>query len=207
MTKSSKKGQKKDKKRKIKPRHRQFIDNFINTNNATQSYIDANYSIKGAGQAARKLLKKDHIQAEIARRRKEIARKANITADDVINEYAKIAFANSEDFFEWGVQEIEMIQGSNVFKKVARILIKPPEEIQRDKKAAISGIKETSKGGLEFKFFDKQKALDSLGRYFGVSTEAEIDKIKKIKFEEKGNDSDSLVEERIKEKMKIHGFD
>lgn len=182
MSKSKKKP---GRKKKLSDRHKKFIDLFIETGNATQSYIDAKYSETGAGQAARNLLNKTYIVEYLNKRRAEIAKKADITADDVIKELAKIAFANSEDFFEWGEQQIELIPDTNVFTRVSRILIKPPDKINRDKKAAISGIKETAKGGLEFKFHDKIKALENLSKYFGTSTDAEVDKAKKIKETEK----------------------
>ena len=150
-------------------------------------------------------MKNDVILAEVDRRRIEIAEQANIKAQDVINEYAKIAFLKSSDVFSYDKQTITLDNGVEIIKGVA--LLKPHNELSIAADASIASIKETAQGGLEIKLYDKQKALDSLGRYFGVSTEAEVDKIKQIKFEEKGNDSDSLVEERIKEKMKIHGFD
>ena len=74
MSKVSKKKKKPGKKKKITPRIRKFIDFFIETDNATQSYIDAKYSENGAGQSARNLLKNPYIQEEIARRRLEICR-------------------------------------------------------------------------------------------------------------------------------------
>lgn len=178
MSKTSKKKKKSGKKKGFPPRVIKFIDFFIESGNATQSYIDSKYSENGAGQSARNLLKKPHIQDEIARRRLEIAKQADITMQDVINEHAKIAFANSEDFFKWGVQEIDL--GDGKFERRAVLLIKPPDEISRKKKAAIAGIKETAKGGLEFKFHDKQKSLDFLGRYFGIGNDADIEKAKRL---------------------------
>ena len=204
MAKISKKKRKTGKKKPINGRVSKFIDNFINTDNATQSAIDAGYSKKGANRTASRLLTKVDVQEEIARRRIEITKKAEITAQDVINEHAKIAFANSEDFFKWGEQVVDL--GENKFEKRSVILIKPPEEIKRDKKAAISGIKETAQGGLEFKFHDKQKSLDFLGRYFGISNDAEVNKVRRINKGEDPQDKTDVTEgmspEEVEDKIK-----
>lgn len=170
---------KKTKKGGITPRKRRFIDYYIELDNATQAAIKAGYSKNGAGQTANNLLKTTEIQQAIEERRKEIAEKADIRAQDVINEFAKIAFANPEDFFEWEESIIETSQGEQ--KIVSKILIKTPEQIDRDKKAAIASIKETAQGGLEFKFHDKIKALENLSKYFGNFTDADIDKARRMK--------------------------
>lgn len=179
MSKTSKKKRKAGKKKTINGRISKFITFFVNTGKGTQSAIDAGYSKNGANRTANRLLSNPDILAEIDRLRLEIAKEAGITAQDVINEHAKIAFANSEDFFEWAESIIETKEG--LPKTVSVILIKPPNEISRDKKAAISGIKETAQGGLEFKFHDKQKSLDFLGSYFGISNKAQVDKARQIK--------------------------
>jgi phage terminase small subunit len=167
------------KKQKITIRKQRFIDFYIESGNASESYVKAGYSQNGARQAARNLLTKTYIQEEIEQRRAEIAKEAGIKAQDIISEYKKIAFANSEDYFKWGESEIELSGGLK--EKVSRILIKPPEDIDRDKRAAIAGIKEAASGGLEFKFHDKLKALDSLSKYLGIFNDAEIDKARQIK--------------------------
>ena len=181
MPKTSRKKRKAGKKKKITARISRFLDFYIKTDNATQSYSDAGFNGKWPGESARDLLKKPHVLEELEKRRAKIAEEIGVTPADVIREHARIAFANSKDFFEWAEQEVELIPNSGVFKKVSRILIKPPSDITYEKAAAISGIKETAQGGLEFKFHDKQKSLDFLGSYFGISNKAQVDKARQIK--------------------------
>jgi phage terminase small subunit len=205
LAKAKKKAPKNGRKNKITPRNRKFIENYINCGNATQAYIDAGYSENGAGISAFKLLKNPKIHEAIEERRKEIAANNNITADRVINEIAKIAFANSEDFFEWGKVSVELADGLEIEKGIA--ILKTPEQLTRDHKASIHSIEETQHG-IKLKLYDKQKALDSLKQYLGVNNEAEIKKALTIKKGDTGKDgSDTSIEQRIKEKMKAHGFD
>jgi len=178
-----KKGKKHQKNGGITPRRRKFIDFFIENNNATKSARLAGYSKNTAGAAAGRLLQNVIILDEIERRRLEIAEQANICAQDVINEYAKMAFLKSSDVFSYDKTTITLDNGVEIVKGVA--LLKPHNELSIAADASIASIKETAQGGLEIKLYDKQKALDSLGKYFGISTEADVEKANKIKGAEK----------------------
>lgn len=205
MTKNKKKYGKKGKKNGITPRNRKFIENYVNSGNATDAYIQAGYSANGAEAGASRLLTNVNIIHAVEERRKEIARKSDITAQQVINEIAKIAFANSEDFFRWDKVRIELAEGVEVEKGVA--ILKTPEELTRNHKACIKSIEE-KQHGIKLELYDKQKALESLKQYFGVNNEADIKKALAIKKGDTGKDgSDTSIEKRIREKMKAHGFD
>lgn len=207
MAKNGKKNGKNGKKNGLTPRNLKFIDNYINTGNATRSYIDAGYSPNGADVSSIRLLGNASVIEEVEKRRAEIAKRNDITSDKVINEIAKIAFANSEDFFDWDEQEVELIPDSGVFVKKGVALMKTSEHLTRKHKACIKSIEE-KQHGVKLELYDKQKALDSLKQYLGVNNEAEIRKALTIKKGDTGKDgSTTSIEERIKEKMKAHGFD
>lgn len=200
MTKTKKKPQK---KKKITPRQRKFVTFYVESGNATEAYQKAGYNGDNAAVSASRLLTNVNILDEIEKKRKEIADKLDFTIMDVVNELAKIAFANSEDYFDWIEQIVETKEG--LPKKISVVCIRPPGEIDRKKKAAIAGIKETSQGGLEFKFHDKNKALDSLKKYLGADNEAEVRKALELAFKTKQSISkitlpdDLSTPEKIKE--------
>jgi len=173
VPKKKRKKAKKNKNGGITPRNRKFIDIFIQIGNATEAYVRAGYSKNKAGRNANRLLKNDVILAEVEKRREEITKQANICAQDVINEYAKMAFLKSSDVFSYDKTTIILDNGVEIVKGVA--LLKPHNELSIAADASIASIKETAQGGLEIKLYDKQKALDSLGKYFGISTEADVD--------------------------------
>ena len=164
-------------KKTITRKNSTFLDLLVSTSNLTQSWIGAGYSKKGACQSARATLKKSHINKEYKRRLKAVAKKVNFDAEDVLNELGKIAFANSEDYIDWHEVEVETKNG---MVTVSKAYLKPGTEVTRDMKAAISGVKETN-NGIELKFHNKENALDSLKKYFGIDNPKEIDKARKIK--------------------------
>lgn len=202
MKKKCERNGKNGKKNGLTPRNRQFIDNYINSGNATQAYIEAGYSPNGADRNAYKLLRIHEIVTEVEKRRLEIANDNNITASKIIKELSKIAFLKSSDVFNYGKEDFEC-EGVTIQKSVA--YLKTQDEMSDEALSSISSIKETQHGGLEIKLYDKQKALDSLSKYVGLSNEAEILKARAIRDGEKGK-TDTTIEDRIKEKMAENGF-
>jgi phage terminase small subunit len=204
VSKTSKKKKKKNKNGGITPRISKFIDFFIETGEKAKSAERSGYSKHTAAQAASRLLKKANVLQEIERRRKEIADKSGVTIQNVIDELGKIAFQNSDDYFDWDECEVKIVNGKPII--IGKILLRKSSEISRDKKAAIAGIKETSKGGLELKFYDKNKALDSLGRILGASNDAEVNKARRIhkaeEPEERYDPTEGMTEAEIDEQLR-----
>lgn len=113
-------------------------------------------SIKKASEAAgykspMNLLKREHVANALGRRLEDIMTKKAITADRVIDELGKIAFANIDDF----VDADYVIQ----------------EKPKRRKMAAVQAvtITPTEDGDkVALKMYDKLGALNALGRHFGL---------------------------------------
>ena len=183
MVKNKEKRGKKGEKKGITPRNSTFIDIFINTGVQTQSYIDAGYSANGAEVSASKLLRNPKILEEIEKRRLKLAVDNNVTASRIIKEHEKIAFLKSSDVFEYRTVEFE-IEG--IAYTESRPVIKAHEDLSEAALASVSSIKQ-GKHGIEIKLYDKQKSLDALGSYVGLSNEAEIKKARAIKDGDKGS--------------------
>ena len=62
------------------PKQRRFIEEYLKDFNATQAYIRAGYSERGAGQSAFNLLKNTEIKAEIER----VMAERRVTPDQII---------------------------------------------------------------------------------------------------------------------------
>ncbi len=141
----------------------QFCRAYLATNNAAQSTRDAKYSHKGANSKGTQLLANVSIAGRLAHLRSIMATKMDITAQRVIDEYAKIAFCNTQD----------LLLADN---QVADISQLPPEIA-----AAVSSVQvETrhdngkSKGYTEkvkFTLHSKTQALDALGKHLGIFKE------------------------------------
>lgn len=80
-----------------------FVHEYLaeTPHNATSAYVRAGYRPRGnaASSAAARLLKQPQVQAAIAAIRAKDAAKFEVTRERVLEEYAKIAFADPRKFF------------------------------------------------------------------------------------------------------------
>ena len=82
------------------------------------------------------------------------AARLGITADRVLVEYARIAFADLRHVVEWGPEGL---------------VLKPPAALSEADAAAISEIAGGSAAGTyRVRFYDKKAALDAIARYLGL---------------------------------------
>jgi phage terminase small subunit len=82
----------------LSPRHERFVQEFLKDGNATQAYIRAGYSPRGAQQSAARLLRDPRIEDAIAAGRARLAQALEVDVQRIAQEYAKIAFASVDDF-------------------------------------------------------------------------------------------------------------
>lgn len=129
-----------------------FCQEYMIDLNATQAAIRAGYSPKTANEQAGRLLVNVSIQNRIAQLQAEQSRRTGISADRVLRELAKVAFANAGDIVD------------------ADATLK--EDASPDDLAAVQSVRVKVFGldGVEreIKLADKLKALDLLGRHIGL---------------------------------------
>ena len=142
--------------KKLTPKQRRFIDEYLIDLNATQAAIRAGYSEKTAQQIGAENLTKPVIQEEIQKRQDRIHAKLEITQERVLQELAAIAFANGADY-------------ARIVKNGSQEMVEniPTDQLSPEKLAAISSIK-TGRNGVEVRLHDKVKALELLGKYLGT---------------------------------------
>lgn len=129
--------------------------------NATKAALEAGYSKNTAYSSGHRLLKKDEIKKRLSELAEERSLLAKVTIKEIIEEYARIAFSD--------IKEIYNDNGE----------LKSVKELDSDTSRAISSIKTrkvTDGDGEvsyieEYKFYDKQKALEKLKDYIGNPTE------------------------------------
>lgn len=131
--------------------------------NATQAAIRAGYSEKTAYSIGDENLKKPEIQKFISEKQAALSKKADITVERVLAEYAKIGFFDIRKAFD---DEGKM---------------KPIHELDDDTAGGIAGIEvyeeiesvgeETFKAGQtkKIKISDKRSALDSICKVLGFN--------------------------------------
>lgn len=157
----------------LTPKMKMFCEEYIVDLNATQAAIRAGYSEKTAKSIGQENLTKPDIQEYIQQLMNERSKRTEITADRVLQEYAKLGFSNITDFLK--VEEAEMVvdyvgEGDSkrpIIQKFQQVRIFETDNIQRDKLDAIAEIKQT-KEGIALKLHDKKGALDSIARHLGM---------------------------------------
>ena len=143
-------------KKKLSPKQQMFVKEYLIDLNATQAAIRAGYSKKTAGQIGEQNLNKLEIASEIQKSMDKRAAKIEITAEKVLQEIAKLAFANLQDFYE----------ENGSLKEIAKL--------PRDIAVALSSSKVNLTEACavqEIKLHDKKGSLELLGRHLKLFTD------------------------------------
>ena len=140
----------------LNDKQKRFCQEYIVDLNGTQAAIRASYSEKTAGQQAEQLLKKLEIQEYIQSLMGKRSQRTQVTADMVIRELARIAFADPRQVMDWSDSGISL---------------KHSDDLSDDDAAIISEI--SFKPGQfgtakKIKLVDKLSALDKLGRHLNL---------------------------------------
>ena len=172
--------------KKLSPKQKAFVAEYLIDHNAAQAAIRAGYSIKGARQTAFKLLTKADIQAALEAKQATIDEKLEITAERTLKEIARVAFSDVRKLFD------------------AKGNLRSLHELDDDTAATLAGveiIKTTSVDGDDdevsieiqthkIKIADKLSALDKLARHLGLFKEDAADLNVKVTIE--GRDADCV---------------
>jgi phage terminase small subunit len=148
----------------LTPKQDQFVKEYLVDLNATQAAIRAGYSAKTANEQGSRLLANAKVSAAIAEARAEVSEKTGVKIERVLQEMARLGFSDLRRVFT---------PGGNLIS---------PEDWDDDTAAAISSVKvvtrptgETAEDGSrivehvhEIKLWDKNSALDKLGKHLGM---------------------------------------
>lgn len=78
-------------------KQRQFVSEYLVDLNATQAAARAGYSRKNAMRIGYQLLQRNDVQEAVQEAMQERAQRVEITQDRVVDELAKVGFAQAED--------------------------------------------------------------------------------------------------------------
>lgn len=145
---------------KLTDKQEQFCKEYIIDFNATRAAKKAGYSEKTSQVTGSENLSKPIIQDYIASLMKKREERTEITADMVVQELAKVAFADIRELYD-----------------ETRLLL--PHELSDKTAATISSFKTKREGDAEegfyeveeYKRYDKMKALEVLGKHLGMFIE------------------------------------
>ena len=115
-----------------------FCRSFVSgKENKHQAALDAGYSKKCASTMASRLLKRDDVIELLAKLRKEVADRFEITADKLAQEYASVAFADMKDFIHAGNEIVDVSSLDNLKSKVVQSVKKTVTEFDGGTKTVV----------------------------------------------------------------------
>lgn len=141
----------------MRPRQRRFVEEYLVDLNGAQAARRAGYGTKRPDKAAYRLLRRPDVAAAVAAGQRKKSEELEISAERVLAEYAKIAFANMSDFAAFGPEGL---------------VLKDMADLAPEQTAAVAEVTEskTQHGGtVRFKLHDKLSALHALARHIGLS--------------------------------------
>jgi len=133
-------------------RQAKFVQEYLVDLNGTQAAIRSGYAASGARVEAARLLTKANIARAID---EAMSKGPGVTRARIVDELAKIAFANAKTYFQWGPDGVT---------------VKDSEDLDDDAAVVVSEVSHTitpTGGTIRVKLSDKQGALDKLTRILG----------------------------------------
>ncbi len=144
----------KKKRQVLTAKQRAFVEHYLIERDGTAAAIKAGYSPRSARVYASILLAKPHVRAAVEAGIVRISEKAEVTAERVLKEEARIAFFDPRCLF------------------TEKNTLKPINALDSDQAAAVAGIEviEIPGGGVKTKvrLCSKGASLERLGKYLGL---------------------------------------
>lgn len=138
----------------LSAKHAAFVAEYLIDKNGTQAAIRAGYSAKTAASQAERLLRNAEIRQAIDDGIANLANRTGVTAERIIQERARIAFADP--------RKIMHPDGR----------VKLPHELDADIAAAIVSFKVDMDGRIEYRFAGKDPSLAALEKRLGLTEKA-----------------------------------
>lgn len=145
---------------KLTPKQQLFVAEYLADLNATKAAIRAGYAEKSARITASKMLTKANIQAAIEEAFQARIQRVEVTADQVVEELARLGFSDMRSFTKWGPDGV---------------VLKHSEDLDEDAARCVAEVSQTvtlGGGSIKFKLHDKKGSLELLGKHLGMFREA-----------------------------------
>jgi phage terminase small subunit len=154
--------------RELTDRQRLFVAEYLVDRNATAAAIRAGYSPKRAGSAGHRLKNLPRVREAIAAAQAERLRQVGLSRERVLEELARIAFADIRDFLTWDADGVRL---------------RPMDALTGEQAACVAEIVESggkTGKGLRVKLHGKLAALAALARLLGVEARREDERPRQL---------------------------
>lgn len=140
---------------RLTPREQRFVAEYTTDLDARAAAIRAGYPQDQARNMGADLLRRPAIAAAVQATLRARREQVRVTADRVIEEYARIAFADLRHFLDWGPNGVSL---------------RPKEALSAWDAGAIAEIELPGPNGkaARLRLHDKKAALDALARHLGL---------------------------------------
>ena len=148
-------------------KQQRFVDEYLIDLNATQAAIRSGYSEKTAEQTASRMLSFVKVQNAIQEAMKQREERTKITQDRVLEELAKIAFANITDYLEYktNLRIIGYKDGEQAYEWAVLVNTIDSSEVDG---SPIQEVSMSKDGAFRFKLHNKLTALELLAKHLGM---------------------------------------
>lgn len=143
----------------LTPKERLFVQEWLIDKNGTRAYRAAGYTAKTekvAGVEACRLLTKPRVAAAIEKALARLRQKLEVTAENVLEEYRRIAFADARDLYRPDGQ------------------LKQPGEWDDAVAATVASVEAGAGLTVKVRRWDKLQALDKLTKHLGICVERRV---------------------------------
>jgi len=146
------------------PKQQRFVDYYLSNGfNATDAAKSAGYSEKSAYSQGQRLLKHVEVKKAVEKKQSNLRKNTKVKAEKIIAELAKIAFSNIKDIADWESASVRFKSSEDIPDEIAACI----QEISEHSTQTQFGGSQT----LRLKLYDKQRALEMLGKYLGLWVE------------------------------------
>lgn len=166
--------------------HQLFCIYYLKYHNKVKAYqkVKPNTPYNSACVMASRWSKQPAVIEEINRLKKELYEDALLDPQDIVQKYIDIAFADLNDYLEYGREEVPVIiknpdTGEDEVLKQTVNMVKFKESAFADG-TILSEVKQ-GRNGASIKLADRMKALDWLSKHMNLATEEQRAKIDLIK--------------------------
>lgn len=139
------------------PRQKFFVLEYLIDLDAKAAAIRAGYAPRHARARAAALLRRADIADAVRAAMAERAQRTGITVERVIEEYARIVFADLRLVADWGAEGELLAQCSELSDETAAAI------------AFVADLTRQRPKGLSRESFDERKALECLARLLGLN--------------------------------------
>jgi phage terminase small subunit len=148
----------------LTPKQKRFVEEYLIDLNAAGAAERAGYSANAANVEGCRLMKKSHIAAAIRAAQGARSERMQITADQVLAEYAKLGFANMLDYIRVNDQGEAYVDFTKLTREQAAAIAEVTSEVYQEGRGEdAKDVKRT-----KFKLADKKGALDSIAKHLGM---------------------------------------